>query len=62
MEKSSDLIENQTRDLLACSIVPQPSTLPRAPIALDLYLKLTEMETNEVDLFKVSKNEFGKYT
>jgi hypothetical protein len=31
MEKSNDLIGIQTRDLLACSIVPQPTTLPRAP-------------------------------
>jgi hypothetical protein len=29
IEKSSDLIGNQTRDLQACNIVPQPSTLPR---------------------------------
>jgi hypothetical protein len=30
--KSSDLIENRTRDLPACSIVSQPTTLPRAPL------------------------------
>jgi hypothetical protein len=30
-EKSSDLIGNRTRDLPVCSIVPQPTTLPRAP-------------------------------
>jgi hypothetical protein len=30
-KKSNDLIGNQTRDLPACSIVPQPTTLPRAP-------------------------------
>jgi hypothetical protein len=29
-EKSNDLIGNQTHDLPACSIVPQPTTLPRA--------------------------------
>jgi hypothetical protein len=27
----SDHIETRTRDLPACSIVPQPCTLPRAP-------------------------------
>jgi hypothetical protein len=32
--KSNDLTENGTRDLPACSIVPQPTTLPLAP-----YLK-----------------------
>jgi hypothetical protein len=26
------IIETRTRDLLACSIVPQPTTLPRAPL------------------------------
>jgi hypothetical protein len=30
-EKSNDLIWNGTRDLPACSIVPQPITIPRAP-------------------------------
>jgi hypothetical protein len=30
IEKSNDLIGNQTRDLPACSMVPQPTTLPRA--------------------------------
>jgi hypothetical protein len=31
IEKSNDLIGNRTRDLPACSIVPQPTTLPCAP-------------------------------
>jgi hypothetical protein len=30
IEKCNDLIGNRTRDLEACSIVPQPTTLPRA--------------------------------
>jgi hypothetical protein len=32
VEKSSDLIGNRTRDLPASSIMPQPTTLPRASI------------------------------
>jgi hypothetical protein len=32
MKNSSDTIGNQTRDLLACSAVPQPIAPPRAPI------------------------------
>ena len=32
MKNSSDTIGNRTRDLLACSAVPQPTALPRAPI------------------------------
>jgi hypothetical protein len=31
LEKSNDLIGTRSRDLPACSIVPQPTTLPRAP-------------------------------
>jgi hypothetical protein len=31
LKKSSDLIGNRTRDLPACSIAPQPTTLPLAP-------------------------------
>jgi hypothetical protein len=34
IEKPNDLTENRTRGLLACSTVPQPTTLPRAPIKL----------------------------
>jgi hypothetical protein len=31
LKNSDDLNGNQTRNLPACSIVPQPTTLPRAP-------------------------------
>jgi hypothetical protein len=31
LKKSNDLIGNRTRDLPACSIVPQPTMLLRAP-------------------------------
>jgi hypothetical protein len=34
IEKSDDFIETRTRYLSACSIVPQPATLPRAPIII----------------------------
>jgi hypothetical protein len=37
IEKSSDLIGDRTRDLPACRVVPQPTTLLRAPSVL-LYL------------------------
>jgi hypothetical protein len=30
LKKSSDLIRNRARDLSPCSIMPQPTTLPRA--------------------------------
>jgi hypothetical protein len=32
LKKSNDIIGNQTGDLPACSIVPQPTTLPHAPM------------------------------
>jgi hypothetical protein len=35
LKKSNDLIGNRTRDLPACSIVPQPTKLPRD---LEAYL------------------------
>jgi hypothetical protein len=31
IKKSNDLIVTRTRDLPACTLVPQPTTLPRAP-------------------------------
>jgi hypothetical protein len=34
IEKSNDFIWNPTSDLPACSIVPQPTTLPRAQYLL----------------------------
>jgi hypothetical protein len=34
VEKSHDLIGNRNRDLPACSLVPQPTTLPRAHFSL----------------------------
>jgi hypothetical protein len=35
LKKSNNLIGNRTRNLPACSTVPQPSTLPRAPTHSD---------------------------
>ena len=32
MKNSNDTIGNRTRDLTACSAVPQPTALPRAPM------------------------------
>jgi hypothetical protein len=37
-EKSSDLIGIRSRDLPACSIVPEPTTLPRAPYFVGLII------------------------
>jgi len=40
MKDSNGTIGNQTRDLPACSAVPQPTALPRAP-GVFIYLRLT---------------------
>jgi len=34
MKKFNDNIGNRTRDLPACSAVPQPTALPRAPVVV----------------------------
>jgi hypothetical protein len=39
IEKSSDLMEMRTRDLPACSTVPQPTTLPLAPSYRNFLVK-----------------------
>jgi hypothetical protein len=50
IEKSNDLIGNRTRNLPAWYIVPQPTTLPRAPyvfstgITLPLFLSFTHSD------------------
>jgi hypothetical protein len=38
-KKSSDLVGKVNRDLPACSIVPQPSTLPCAPCRIQYFSK-----------------------
>jgi hypothetical protein len=40
IEKSSDLIGTRTHDLLICSIVPQPTTLPRVPWIMNEHWEL----------------------
>jgi hypothetical protein len=37
LKKTNDIIGNRTRYLPACSIVPQPTTLPRAPPSYIFY-------------------------
>jgi hypothetical protein len=38
IKKCNDLNENRTRDLPACSIVAEPTTLPRAAYKFMLYI------------------------
>jgi hypothetical protein len=61
-KKSNDLIGNRTRDLPACSIVPQPTTLPRAPVMKSLVkIAPSDRHSNHVPLKHISKRyHFGK--
>jgi hypothetical protein len=45
LKKAND-IANQTRDLPVCSIVPQPTTLPRAP-----YQQMHELFHLKITIF-----------
>jgi hypothetical protein len=48
MKKSKDTMGNRTRDLLACSAVPQPTALPRAPFSIILlYRNLQDGRSTE---------------
>ena len=48
MKNSSDIIENQTRDLPACSAVPRPTAPPRAP---KYRVKVYKRPDNEADFY-----------
>jgi hypothetical protein len=37
-KNSNDTIGNRTRDLPICSVVPQPTSPPRAPIYIYIYI------------------------
>jgi hypothetical protein len=47
---------NQTRDLPACSIVPQPTTLPREVISYEMLFYINEMFLSVHCFTKVSDN------
>ena len=38
MKKCNNTIGNRTRDLPACSVVPQPTVPPRAPLSVEQYI------------------------
>jgi hypothetical protein len=58
VKQSNDLIRSRNRDLSACSLVPQPTTIPRAPSALFLLKDLSDhislnllLDTNKLTSF-----------
>jgi hypothetical protein len=63
LKKSNDLIRIRSRDLPACSIVPQPTTLPRAHVAgaikmLKKTVTLSEIGTKYYSGQTVGKNSY----
>jgi len=38
MKNDNDMIENRTRYLPVCSVVPQPTAQPRAPINVGIHI------------------------
>jgi hypothetical protein len=48
IEECSYLIGNGTHDLLACSIVPQPTMVPRAPIYVYYLEEIQCLKDNRV--------------
>jgi hypothetical protein len=61
-EKSNDLIGNRTRDIPACSIVPQPIMLPGTPYHFTIYYKLFSYCRMEVRLFLKQRCYFKLYS
>jgi hypothetical protein len=58
LKKKIHLIGTQSRDLAACSILPQPTTLPRAPVHVEERIKVMviNLEKIETVLGKASSN------
>ena len=58
MKNSNETIENQTRDLPACSAVPQPTAPPRAPINVKYCLEICieDLRKAQIYLNKLSPN------
>jgi hypothetical protein len=55
LKNSSDLTGKGTRDLPACSIMPESTTLPRAPAVLaSAYFSYGEADTQRADMMKYS--------
>jgi len=62
MKNSNDTIGNRTRNLPTCSVMPQPTALPRAPIRVSILnvnlSKHTERKSNKDRAKKSRKEQF----
>jgi hypothetical protein len=56
IEKSNDLNGTQIRVLPVCSTVPQPSTLPRSSLCLDI-IRNTTTDRNEISNLHVDTEQ-----
>jgi hypothetical protein len=54
--KVTDLIGTRTRDLPACSIVPQPTTLPRA-LSFTFTFKILSVIIRSIEIYVVSDEQ-----
>ena len=52
MKNSNDTIRNRTRDLPACSVVPQPTVPPRTPYILWETLNRSTINTRLIEAIK----------
>jgi hypothetical protein len=61
LKKISDLIENRNCDYPACSIVSQPTTLPRAPIRIRMTTAI-QLQRTEVGLVEDLCGAWGSHS
>jgi hypothetical protein len=61
IEKSNDLIGDRTRDLMAFSIVPQPTTLPHNVLTKNLK-ETSNVVTSLITEFKVQRRYVNHWT
>jgi hypothetical protein len=60
MKNFIDTVGNQTRDLLTCSAVPQPTALPRVPSERDDVLLIIRLKPFPLRVFDKWLPTFGK--
>ena len=54
VKKSNDTIGNRTRDLPACSVVPQPTAPPRAPTVKTAFIVFRKLSTIHILIYNFS--------
>jgi hypothetical protein len=62
MKKSNDTIGNRTRDLTACSALPQPTAPPRTPLYTQGFLECTSTKINSCIVHSQNRSFSGVVT